>query len=137
MYAMSKFAKLATHKSTSEDNAHAKKLRHQPTVAEKTLWHQLRLATKERDFHFRRQHPIHPYIVDFVCLQLHLIIEVDGLSHDNRAEYDAQRDLYLKKLGYETMRFSHDDVVSNHEGVIRMIIDRAEKRMTELDIPHP
>ena len=134
---MSHYQRLAEHKNTSADYHRAKKLRHEPTSAEQILWRELRLTTKNQGFHFRRQHPLSPYIVDFVCLKLRLIVEVDGASHDTRLEHDRQRDADLKSRGYETMRFTHDDVVTNRAGVVMTITNLANERMKELDVPHP
>ncbi|PQV63045.1 Protein of unknown function (DUF559) [Abditibacterium utsteinense] len=56
-------------------------------------------------FHFRRQHPIGPFIADFACIKAKLIIELDGNSHDNRQDYDANRDFVLREWGWKTLRF--------------------------------
>ena len=134
---MQNFANLAKHKSSSFDHRRAKELRKDPTLAEQTLWAELRIATRGKGFRFRRQHPIHPYIADFVCLKLCLIVEVDGLSHDTRQEKDKNRDEFLKKIGYEVMRFTEEDVVRNREGVVITIMNRAEEKMIKFDVPHP
>ncbi|MBY0429096.1 MAG: DUF559 domain-containing protein, partial [Alphaproteobacteria bacterium] len=63
---------------------------------EQKLWNSLRLASKSSSIRFRRQHPISPYIVDFVCLSARLVIEVDCFSHDAQIEYDAARETFLK-----------------------------------------
>jgi very-short-patch-repair endonuclease len=56
---------------------------------------------------FRREHPIGPYTVDFVCLELKLVIEIDGEGHwtEEGLRHDARRDAYLRRLGFEVMRF--------------------------------
>ena len=60
---------------------------------------------------FRRQHPIGPYVVDFVCLRQRLVIEIDGDTHDEaRRELDGIRTRYLNKLGFRVIRFWNDDV---------------------------
>ena len=134
---MQNFVNLAQHKSSSFDHRRARELRKDPTFSEQILWAELRNATRGKGFRFRRQHPIHPYIADFICLKLHLIIEVDGVSHDTKVDKDKNRDEYLKKLGYEVMRFTDEDVVKNRDGVITMIMNRAEEKMIEFDVPHP
>jgi len=103
-----------------------KKLRVHQTDAENTLWHHLR----DRRFHawkFRRQHIFENYIVDFVCLEQKLIIEVDGGQHAHQEAYDAQRTRYLESCGFTVMRFWNNDVLTNTEGVLEEI----------LNAPHP
>jgi very-short-patch-repair endonuclease len=72
---------------------------------------------------FRRQHPIGRYIVDFVCLQSRLVIEIDGDSHahDARQALDEQRDTFLAKLGFRVLRFGNHNVVTNLNGVAEAI----------------
>ena len=94
-------------------------LRQQSTTAEKVLWHQLR----DRRFHqlkFRRQHTIGKYIVDFYCEKLKLIIEVDGKVHENlgQANYDHERDQFLKSLGHIIYRVDNDSVTNYQEVVL-------------------
>ena len=66
-------------------------LRRYPTPSEKTLWQYLR-AKQMCGLKFRRQHPIGPFIADFICLKVKIIIEVDGSVHKGRENYDSQRD---------------------------------------------
>lgn len=72
---------------------------------------------------FKRQRPISRYIVDFVCLSLKLIIEVDGYSHYSQAAKarDLERDQNLEKLGFTTLRFSGRLVLTNIN-VVRIVI---------------
>jgi len=80
------------------------KLRENQTDAERLLWQRLRnrqiAACK-----FRRQHEIAPYIVDFVCVQRKLIIEVDGGQHAEQVAQDSRRTRFLEALGYKVLRF--------------------------------
>jgi very-short-patch-repair endonuclease len=95
-------------------------LRRRATLTEKLLWEQLRhhrLDGKQ----YRRQHSIGPYIVDFVCPQDGLIIEIDGEIHEQQRENDAMRDDYLRSLGYTVLRFTNDQVLDNLEGVLSVI----------------
>jgi very-short-patch-repair endonuclease len=64
---------------------------------------------------FRRQHPIGPYIVDFVCLERRLIVEVDGGHHteDDQVAHDARRDRWLSAEGYRVLRFPAIDIFQN------------------------
>lgn len=99
----------------------ARKLRCEQTAAEMLLWRQLRdrrLAGEK----FRRQHPIDPYIVDFVCLSRRLIIELDGGQHaERRKAYDLKRDNFLRSRGFGILRFWNNDVFDNLEGVLGRI----------------
>lgn len=101
---------------------HAKRMRNQPTEAEKLLWNGL--SAKNLDgFKFRRQHIIGEYIADFICLKKNLIVEVDGSIHqlpENRKS-DAERTAWLEKEGYNIIRFSNDEVLTNLEEVLQKI----------------
>jgi very-short-patch-repair endonuclease len=94
--------------------ARARALRHDMTEAEIKLWAILR----EIDgFKFRRQVPIGPYIVDFVCHNVKLIIEADGGQHDPEAEQEIARTELLEAEGYRVLRFWNNEVLVNLEGV--------------------
>ena len=95
-------------------------LRHEPTYPEKKLWSALS-GRKLAGLKFRRQHPIEPYIVDFYCAQVKLILELDGESHDGRQEYDSNREHYLESMGLRVLRIANDDVLKNLDGVVEMI----------------
>jgi len=93
-----------------------RKLRNNPTDAERALWRQLRL----RHFgghKFRRQQPLGPYIVDFVCLEKRLIIEVDGGQHNEQIGYDAKRSAWLEAQGFRVLRFWNHEVLQQIEAV--------------------
>ncbi|MGH6932941.1 MAG: endonuclease domain-containing protein [Dongiaceae bacterium] len=95
-------------------------MRRFPTKAEQLLWHHLR---KKRigNLRFRRQFRLDHCIVDFVCLPIRLVIEVDGPYHDQTFEADSSRTARLSSLGFRVLRFSNDDVMNNLEGVVRSI----------------
>ena len=97
-----------------------RKLRNSATPQEIILWS--RLKNKRLGYKFRRQHSIGKYIVDFYCADKKLIIEVDGSQHIDSA-YDAEREVYLKNLGFEVLRFWDNDVNNNLEGVLLKIIE--------------
>ncbi len=98
----------------------AKEMRKNPTSAEAKLWEVLR-NRKFKD-KFRRQHPISEYIVDFVCLEKQLIIEVDGEIHKYQLDNDAERQLLLEqKKGYTVLRFTNEEVLNNIEEVLSQI----------------
>ncbi|MCR5881005.1 DUF559 domain-containing protein [Phenylobacterium sp. J367] len=94
-------------------------MRREPTYSEKQLWKALRTT----DLHFRRQAPFGPYVVDFVCHQHRLIVELDGGVHDlpEVASRDAARDTWLTGRGYRVMRFRNDQPVDD---VLQMIFAR-------------
>ncbi|AEW85632.1 methionine synthase [Flavobacterium columnare ATCC 49512] len=100
----------------------AKKMRNNPTDAEKMLWNVL--SNKGIDgFKFRRQHIIGEYIVDFVCLEKQLVVEVDGAVHDNKEqiEHDRFRTEWLESKGFKVIRFKNDEVLSNLFQTIEII----------------
>jgi very-short-patch-repair endonuclease len=99
----------------------AKQLHRNMTPAEVKLWGQLR-AHRTKDVHFRNQHAIGSYIVDFCAPRQRLIIELDGGHHLEQADYDAQRTEYLKSMGYRTLRFWNNEVIVDIEGVMRTIL---------------
>ena len=99
----------------------AKEMRMKPTHAEETMWELLR--KHKIGEHFRRQHIIGDYIVDFVCLNKRLIIEVDGGYHftPEQQEEDAIRESALKRYGFTILRFTNDEVLVEYENVIQSI----------------
>ncbi len=99
----------------------ARSLRNNATEAEKHLWYMLRL--KNLGVKFRRQTVIGHYIVDFVCLEKLLVIEVDGGQHAD-SEKDKIRDRWLKAEGFEVLRFWDHDVLGNRDGVLEKIMER-------------
>lgn len=100
---------------------HAKDMRKFSTEAESALWEMLR--KKQLGDKFRRQHIIEHFIVDFVCLDKKLVIEVDGKYHNESEieQADKQRDEILKDLGYTVLRFTNEEVIANTEAVLDKI----------------
>jgi len=100
-------------KPTERTRTAARRSRHEPTMAESALWKLLR-DRRLGDLKFRRQMPIGPYIADFCCPALKLIIELDGGVHVLRAESDAKRDGWLTaKAGFTVLRFGNEAVLRN------------------------
>ncbi len=97
----------------------AKRLRRAMTPAEQVLRRHLR-ARQRCNLKFRRQHPIGPFIVDFVSLEPALVIEVGGGQH-NGSQSDAARDHYLRRRGFEVLRFWNTEVLSNPDAVCRVV----------------
>ena len=100
--------------------ANARHLRKNLTDAEQKLWRRIR-GRQMAGCKFRRQMPIGKYIVDFVCLEKRLIIELDGGQHALQIEYDVQRTEWLKSQGFKVMRFWNNDV-RNIDAVEEMIM---------------
>ena len=100
---------------------------------EKRLWAKLRAS--QTSFKFRRQAVIEPYIVDFLCPYVGIIIEIDGQEH--APEKDSVRDAYLEEKGYRVVRFSNADVMTNLNGVVEMIISLAKSTPERRKITHP
>ncbi len=96
----------------------ARKLRQNATIQERILWKKLR-NPPFTNFKFRRQYPIGCYIMDFVCIEKLLIIEIDGGQHNKDAGifYDCERTKYLNNRGFKVIRFWNSDVDNNLEGV--------------------
>ena len=98
------------------NTARARQLRKSPTDAEKALWNILR-NRQISGYRFRRQAPIGRYIVDFVCFENRLVIEVDGGQHLERAKYDAGRTAWLESAGFRVIRFWNNQVLEETEAV--------------------
>jgi very-short-patch-repair endonuclease len=100
--------------------ANARKLRRTSTEVERKLWHRIRDKQIE-GFRFRRQRPIGKYIVDFICLDAMLIVELDGGQHADEVEYDEKRTAFLESLGFHVLRFWNNEVIENIEGVLERV----------------
>ncbi len=102
----------------------AKNLRGRSTDAERLLWSHIR-AKRLEGLKFRRQHPIGNYIVDFACLEKKLVIELDGGQHaePDKEQYDRERDAWLEKQGYRTLRFWDNEVFLNSKGILTVILE--------------
>lgn len=107
----------------------AKSMRHTATDAEAFMWQLLR-AKRFMNLKFRRQHVIKPYIVDFYCHEIGLVIELDGSQHgmDNAIEYDAERTMFLEDLGLTVVRYWNHDVL----GLMDMVLEDLWQRCFEL-----
>jgi very-short-patch-repair endonuclease len=110
-----------THKRTTPKIfKRAKELHREMTPAEAKLWSHLR-AHRMGDVHFRNQHAIGNYIVDFVAPRRKLIIELDGSQHLEQEEYDEERSVFLRSKGYRILRFWNNDVMSDINSVLTVI----------------
>ena len=106
-----------------------KEYRKNPTEAEAILWENLR--DHKLGYHIRRQHVIYKFIVDFVCLEKRLVIEIDGSIHDepDEREKDELRTKILNDLGFRVIRFINDEVKYSIEEVLNKIKEELEKEV--------
>ena len=98
----------------------ARHLRRNMTDVERHLWHRLR-ERQIKGFKFRRQHPFREYVLDFVCLEAKVVIELDGSQHFAAQSSDAARTSKLEAAGFQVLRFWNNEVLSNIEGVLEVI----------------
>jgi very-short-patch-repair endonuclease len=96
-------------------------LRKNSTPAEIRLWAEVLRARRFHGYPFNRQYPIGPYIADFVCRQLRLIVEIDGYSHRFKEEEDRERDRALVDLGYRVVRFPEKEVMQHLDNVVLVL----------------
>ena len=105
----------------------ARKLRRDSTDIEKKFWALLR-DRRFQNFKFRRQQIMGKYVVDFVCHERTLIIELDGGQHAEREAHDQLRTQFLESQGYQVLRFWDNDALRNQDGVLETILGVLEKR---------
>jgi very-short-patch-repair endonuclease len=119
------------------DLTHAKALRSSQTHAEQRLWY-FRRAKRFMGLKFKRQKPIGRYIVDFVCLECGVVVEVDGGQHNDHIAYDQRRDHWLESQGLLVLRFWNNDVLENTEAVLDRLVEAVQGRMNPAnDFPSP
>jgi len=102
----------------------ARSLRQTATPPVQLLWSVLR-GRRLGGLKFHRQEPIGPYIVDFCCRELRLIVELDGMSHDDKGNRDAARGRWLEQQGYRLIHVTNWDVNEDVEAVARLIAREA------------
>ncbi|MBI5428193.1 MAG: endonuclease domain-containing protein [Nitrospinae bacterium] len=115
-------------------NEKARRLRHNPTPAEKSFWNALRKMPFYPSAAFNRQKPIGGYIADFYCHRFLLAVEIDGGSHgeDKNIAYDARRTACFESLGVKVIRFSNREVRSNIDGVMAQVGETVRERKEKL-----
>ena len=101
------------------DSALQQSLRNRMTDAERLLWQHLR-GRQVSGCKFRRQHPFMDYVLDFVCLEKGLIVEVDGGQHQG-SEKDVLRDQRLREAGFRVLRFWNNQVLQETQAVVEVI----------------
>ena len=109
------------HQASTTARRHAVTLRVGMTDAERRLWSRLR--GEQLGVKFRRQHPLGCYVLDFVCLEAKLIIEVDGSQHLDQRAYDARRSAWLASQGFRMPRFWANAALSDTDALVSCIID--------------
>jgi very-short-patch-repair endonuclease len=99
-----------------------RELRKKSTPQEIIVWSRLK-SRSFKNLKFRRQHSFGQYVVDFVCLEKKLIIEIDGSQHkeDSRKDYDIERTKFLESLGFRVIRFWNNEIDKNLGGVFLKI----------------
>ncbi|RRV25550.1 endonuclease domain-containing protein [Stutzerimonas nitrititolerans] len=114
---------MPSHKPSPAQREFAKRLRNNLTDCERLLWRRLR-NRQLSGYKFRRQHPFPPYVLDFYCAELRLVVELDGGQHygDVGLEKDRLRTDYLERQDLRMLRFSNLDVLQNLEGVLAEIV---------------
>ena len=110
-------------RSTILAQKRAKGLRRALTVPERVLWQMLR--RNQQQLHFRRQHAVGPYILDFYCAAAKLCVEVDGTGHEQAADHDEQRTRWLNGQGIRVLRFSTEAIEMQPAAVIATIAQAA------------
>jgi very-short-patch-repair endonuclease len=126
---------------SNQQRGRAKQLRQTMTRAETLLWRYLK-ANRIDGLGFRRQAPIQNYVADFACFSAKLIIELDGETHDfeERRKADQSRAAFFVSEGFQVLRFTNEQVMSNLEGVVEVIRQTAASRICgsppSLALPH-
>ena len=107
--------KYSNHDYNKNLQPYANKLRKEMMKAEACLWKYVLKAKQLRGYQFRRQRPILKYIADFLCMELMLIIEVDGLTHhwEETMLKDKKKQTDLEAAGFAVLRFTDDEVLNN------------------------
>jgi very-short-patch-repair endonuclease len=111
----------------------ARELRRYETEAEKMLWTKL-CRNQMLGLQFRRQHPINRFIVDFYCVKVKLVIEVDGKIHDIRENrvYDIGRSQILNDFEITVIRFTNEMIIGGLENVIKIIESTVKQLIVEI-----
>jgi very-short-patch-repair endonuclease len=117
----------------------ANALRKRMTKAEACLWKYALRASQLKGYPFRRQRPVLNYIADFMCKDLMLIIEVDGITHHDEKviENDKRRQAELERAGFTVLRFTDNEVLKGIAGVIAELEEWIEKQEANKSHPQP
>ena len=121
-------AKLPLMRAPAATMSRAKALRRALTPPEARLWKHLRAAA-QAELHWRKQHGLGPYVLDFYCAPARLCVEVDGAQHEFTLDRDARRDAFLARQGIETLRVPAEAVRLTPEAVLSHIREAALSRL--------
>jgi very-short-patch-repair endonuclease len=121
---INKYSILPYNKNLKE---RAKELRKAGNLCEVLMWQQIH-NKKFKGYDFDRQKIIGNYIVDFFCLDCFVVVEIDGSSHDNKVDYDKERDEYLKGLGLTVIHIPAYDVLNMMDEVMLMLFNHPALR---------
>ena len=113
------------HRYNKNLNNFARANRHTGNLSEALLWNEIK--QNKMGVRFTKQKPIGNYIADFYCAEKNMVIEIDGWSHDNKFEYDQERDEYMKSLGIHVLRISDIDVKRDMENVLIWIKNNIDR----------
>lgn len=129
---------MSNHQYNKKLSPLARNLRHEMTKAECCLWKYTLRAGMMNGYSFRRQRPIGSYIADFICLELKLVIEVDGGSHlfEETQAKDMEKDRVLHESGFTVLRFTDEEVLNSIEEV-KLNIERCVALLEETILPLP
>jgi very-short-patch-repair endonuclease len=109
----------------------ANKLRKEMTKAEACLWKYVLRAGQMKGYSFRRQRPVLKYIADFMCKEIQLVIEVDGITHDTKQAQDRRKTEELEQAGFLVLRFTDEEVLTNIGG-LQVKLNRLSGRSNEV-----
>ena len=109
-------------------NSTKKALRKNQTEAETLLWRRIR-NRQLGGYKFRRQHFFPPYVVDFLCIEKRLVIELDGGQHASAVEADERRTKFLEQKGFSVVRFWNNEVLGDAETVLERILELLDDRI--------
>lgn len=114
----------------------ARELRKAGNLSEVIFWQTFK-NKKKLGFDIDRQVIIGNYIVDFFIPELGLVFEIDGSSHDDKIEYDAERDNFMRSLNLQIIRISDIDIKRNMPSVYNLVLETVQKRKNELEFKFP
>ena len=111
-------------------------MRHVPTDAEKKFWWMVR-DRRLGGYKFKRQYPFGNYIADFICLEVKLIVELDGGQHAEQRDYDANRAVFFAAQGFRVIRFWNPEFLKNQDAVARQLLAQLDGGETPSPQPSP
>jgi len=130
---MNKSQKFTNHNYNKSLNKFASQLRKKMTKSESCLWKYVLSAGQMKGYTFNRQRPVLNYIADFMCKELMIIIELDGITHhsENAIANDDKKDERLRQIGFSVLRFSDNDVLNHLNMVVETIDSCIELKLKE------